>query len=624
MTTAIVESRVKLTTVDASSAKINKVNKSLSGTSKQLELAAQKSQALGNSLRSAMSGDVIGAVKGLSGALGGGAGGLAATAGVAAAGIGVLAVGVAAAAYKFTMWSVEIERTRAGLDAVFGEEGIQRAVDLSNAIGGVTAESVGKLGRAIKLAGINASFTVEELQELTNRATVAGVSGDEAMEALARSIQTGTTRALKMTGTVIDSTHALDEYRAATKKATTEIDAQDRALAVVAALHVDLQKKVGATSNTFARQDDALKTLDNAWFVLKSRISGLLADEAVGLIEWSIKAIGYISRFGNTMIETVKLIMIPWTNMFKTIGKGFSALEAAASGDWKEAMARAAEAVRQGAIGTIEDGYKQIGVIAKAAAGDVTQGWLDELSRGSKAALAAMDKLSVQGAAGVARTKAKPIKATAPKAAGKSIAEIMLDAEKRAADALFDSMVRLEEVKAKVLEADAKAHDETMARHAEMSRQFQESKQQERDMAKASSDEQVAGYFAIAQAGINAASDLGAATIVVAGLQAGYAIALGLRAIAEKGWLGIPQMIAGISAAAQFAAVAGQSPPSVSSGGGGGLTSPGQSTASAAPSQQSTGPTVVNVWGVANTKAELGHALAKAAAAARGTGMVPA
>ena len=91
MTTAIVESRVKLTTVDASSAKINKVNKSLSGTSKQLELAAQKSQALGNSLRSAMSGDILGAVKGLSGALGGGAGGLAATAGIAAAGIGVLA-----------------------------------------------------------------------------------------------------------------------------------------------------------------------------------------------------------------------------------------------------------------------------------------------------------------------------------------------------------------------------------------------------------------------------------------------------------------------------------------------------------------------------------------------------
>ena len=195
MTTAIVESRVKLTSVDRSSRNINKSNRALKGTARSLNKAADASKRMGGAMRQALSGDIIGGAKSLAGALGPGVG-LAGTAGLATVGVAALGVAVGAAAFKFTEWSVEISRLQAGLTSVFGPDGVQKAIAISNALGGVSAESIGKVATTLKLAGVNAEFTAEQLAELTQRATEAGKTGDESLQALAAAIQKGNTRAL--------------------------------------------------------------------------------------------------------------------------------------------------------------------------------------------------------------------------------------------------------------------------------------------------------------------------------------------------------------------------------------------------------------------------------------------
>ena len=147
--------------------------------------------------------------------------------------------------------------------------------------------------------------------------------------------------------------------------------------------------------------------------------------------------------------------------------------------------------------------------------------------------------------------------------------------------------------------------------------------------AKAAAQATVNASMAIGAAGIAAAEQLGAATIAISGMRATYALAVGWMAIAEKGpLLGAPQLIAGLTAAAQFASLAGSgggSPSASAPGGAGGsFGGAGSSTASARQKQASKAPTIINLFGVHNTKAELGHAQAKSMAAAAGTGMVPA
>ena len=107
--------------------------------------ASEKSRALGSSLRNIGSGNITGALSDVGGLLGGGSGGIAAAAAAATVATAALAVGIAAAAFKTAQWAEEIERMRVQFNNAFGPDGVQKALAFADAIGGVTAENVGKL-----------------------------------------------------------------------------------------------------------------------------------------------------------------------------------------------------------------------------------------------------------------------------------------------------------------------------------------------------------------------------------------------------------------------------------------------------------------------------------------------
>ena len=107
------------------------------------------------------------------------------------------------------------------------------------------------------------------------------------------------------------------------------------------------------------------------------------------------------------------------------------------------------------------------------------------------------------------------------------------------------------------------------------------------------------------------------AELAAAGVKATLAVAEGLYAVAKSGPAGIPQLIAGIAAAAQFAIAAGTSAPQIPSGGGGG--GGGQSMAPAATADNR--PITINVQGaIIGTPQQVGQNVNKALKSLKGTG----
>ena len=269
--------------VDKVSAVMNGVASSTDKVTASVNRAGAASARAGAVFRSAFSGDVVGSVQAMSSALG--PSGMAGAAAVATTGTVALGAAAVAAAYKFTQWSVEVERTRAALDSTFGQgQGVDKAIALANTIGGVGVESVTKLATTLKATGLSAQFSAEQLQELTARATTMGATGDEALTAFARAIQTGNTRALQQVGTFINAGRVLDEYAKSVGISTTELTQYERQSAVLAAVQADLNHQIGSTSTEFARQDAVLARLDVAWEALKFRVSDYLNGPASGLL----------------------------------------------------------------------------------------------------------------------------------------------------------------------------------------------------------------------------------------------------------------------------------------------------------------------------------------------------
>ena len=130
-------------------------------------------------------------------------------------------------------------------------------------------------------------------------------------------------------------------------------------------------------------------------------------------------------------------------------------------------------------------------------------------------------------------------------------------------------------------------------------------------------DEQIALGFQVADAAVGALSIVEGAELAAAGVKATLAVAEGLYAVAKSGPAGIPQLIAGIAAAAQFAIAAGTSAPQIPSGGGGG--GGGQSMAPAATADNR--PITINVQGaIIGTPQQVGQNVNKALKSLKGTG----
>jgi hypothetical protein len=131
-------------------------------------------------------------------------------------------------------------------------------------------------------------------------------------------------------------------------------------------------------------------------------------------------------------------------------------------------------------------------------------------------------------------------------------------------------------------------------------------------------DEQIALGFQVADAAVGALSIVEGAELAAAGVKATLAVAEGLYAVAKSGPAGIPQLIAGIAAAAQFAIAAGTSAPQIPSGGGGGGGG-GQSMAPAGTADSR--PITINVQGaIIGTPQQVGQSVNKALKSLKGTG----
>ena len=340
---------------DAASRSINKANKSLGRMGGRLRGVQTRAAAAGASLRAMATGDITGAVSGMSAALGG-AGGLATAAAAATVGVAAVGAAVAVAAVKFTEFSVEINRMKAGMDAALGPKGLEKAIAISNALGGVSAESIGKVATRLKLAGVNATFTADQLTELTKRATVAGKTGDEALEALAAAIEKGNTRALKLVGTFINSGRVLDDYAKAVGKTTTELTSHEQQMAVVAAIQANLAKRIGQTTAAHDRQDQALSKLSNEWLKFKVILSDTAGGSMVAIVEGISQTIGVASRLGVVVIKLVQFAFRPMITMIESVTTGLATMGLV--------VARLADKDFSGAFDEIKRGAREVKKIA--------------------------------------------------------------------------------------------------------------------------------------------------------------------------------------------------------------------------------------------------------------------
>jgi hypothetical protein len=328
---------------DQASRQIKKSTTAMGRLSSSMTAATAKSQALGASLRNMATGNISGALSSVGGLLGGpgGAGGIAAAAGAATAATAALGVAVGVAAFKFTEWSSEIERSRAALDNTFGGQGVEKAIGFARQIGGVGVESVQKLATTLKASGINATVTAEQMQELANRATQMGKSGDEALTAFAEAVQKGTTRSLAQVGVFVSMTKAQEDFLKGTGRSTQSMSQAEKQAAVLAAVMRDLTNTAGATSSVYSRQDDVLARLSIAWSELKFVVSGYLAGPASGILE-------NIASFIEIGGQLARVTLAAWNVGFTTVlmpvralgvalGTVFNVSKALASGGLRKA-----------------------------------------------------------------------------------------------------------------------------------------------------------------------------------------------------------------------------------------------------------------------------------------------
>lgn len=447
---ASVKTIIKLEGQDNASRAVNKASSSVGRLNRAVQSAQSSFGRMGQAVRSAFSGDVAGAVGNVSGMLGG-AGGMAGAAAAAAAGTAALGAAVAVAAYKFTEWSVEIERTRAALDSTFGRgQGVETAIGFARAIGGVGVESVAKLATTLKATGVSAQITAAQMQELTARATTMGESGDEALTAFARAIQTGTTRSLQQVGTFINSGRVLDEYAKKWKISTTQIDQATRQQLILDAVMEDLDQQMGSTSTTFARQDDVLARLSVAWTDFKFQLSEVLAGPAAGILETLAEAAEAMARFGRVAASVAVALGTTFTANTRAAGIALGGMAAAAAtlasgGSLKTAVGlleRASDDAVASGIGKSADAWRKVydeiakGTAKVRAVSEIsTSGGLKKYLADVDAVIRLTDKMIVKADAAIAKAAKRAVRAPRAKKTDPAIAAA-IDDERAYADAL--------------------------------------------------------------------------------------------------------------------------------------------------------------------------------------------
>jgi len=631
---------------DRASREVNKASSSIGRLNKAVQSAQSSMGRMGQAVRSAFSGDVAGAVGNVSGLLGG-AGGVAGAAAAAAAGTAALGAAVAVAAYKFTEWSVEIERTRAALDSTFGAgKGVESAIGFARAIGGVGVESVTKLATTLKATGISATITAQQMQELTARATTMGKSGDDALSAFADAVARGNTRALQSVGTFINAGRVLDEYAKAAGKTTTELTQYEKQVAVLAAVQESLDQQMGSTSTTFARQDDVLARLSIAWTDFKFQLSEVLAGPAAGILETMAEAAEAMARFGRVAASVAVALGTTFTANTRAAGIALGGMAAAAAtlasgGSLKTAVGlleRASDDAVASGIGKSADAWRKVydeiskGTAKVRAVQSIsTSGGLKKYLADVESAIRLTDKMTAKADAALKKAAARKV------ARGGSKKAAALALAKRQDEEFFRDLKALREQDARdaidLRRREILAMDEARRQMA----QAIQSVDQERQLAFEAEIDRIertaqaraaAEQAAISQAtntavaGVNAAEQLVGANRALAGVRAGIMAAEAAFSFASGNIpAGIAKTAAAIDMARQAltAAPTVSAPPAPSTAAGGGIAGPSPSSGGgAAP--------VFNIVlnGVMTTRAEVGAAIDKATKAAQMAGMAGA
>lgn len=193
--------------------------------------------------------------------------------GRAALGAGAALAAIAAAggaAVRLAKMAESAERLRASMDfAGGGRGGFARIVALSDRIGGVGAESVGRFAAALRQSGVNGAFTADQLQRLTGIALTVGKTGDDALTALAQAVENANTRALKSIGIFINNSRVQKKYADRIGTTTTELTALQQRAAVVEAVQKQLAEATATSSERHAALDTALADLNNRFLELK-------------------------------------------------------------------------------------------------------------------------------------------------------------------------------------------------------------------------------------------------------------------------------------------------------------------------------------------------------------------
>jgi hypothetical protein len=232
-----------------------------------------------------------------------------------AAGAGFAAIAAAGAAVKrLAEMSTEVERLRASMEAVFGPDGLQVAIDTARKIGGVGAESVAKLARTLDLAGVAGGATIEQLQKLTRVATKAGVSGDVALTKLADAVGKGNTRALQQVGIYINSGRVLDDYALSVGKTSTQLTAAEKSQVIFEEAMKAAARISGASTEAYDSQDRALARLDNAWLELKATMSEIAGGDLKKMTDQLARAVEATARWARVLAVIVKVLTKPFVD----------------------------------------------------------------------------------------------------------------------------------------------------------------------------------------------------------------------------------------------------------------------------------------------------------------------
>ncbi len=329
--TSNVQVQITYRGIDQASKASKSARKAVGSVGSAASKAASKVRGLSSSMGQLASGNVVGAVQGLQKTMG--PSGLAGTAAVAAAGVAAVGAAAAAAAVKITRMTIETNRLAASADAAFGTTGgagLAQALDIAEQVGGVGAENITKLAATLRSVGLTTKITNAQLQELTARATTMGKTGDEALQAFARAIESGRTKTLASVGTFVDAGAAVANYAKSVGVSSSEISEHEKRQITLGLVLESLNTTQERSRTLYDEQDRALASLDNSFLRLKVAIAQAIGGEAADAVVTVTKFTDGLADLARGIVGLMKGALIPLRYAFRRVGDTIAAVGASA------------------------------------------------------------------------------------------------------------------------------------------------------------------------------------------------------------------------------------------------------------------------------------------------------